>query len=528
MKKTIQIIYVIVIALFAIIPANAQQPDFMFVHSFPMERPYYGSCTLEVASEDGHNVECFFVAVCYGDVRGDGIPYMYYEPGMHFSAKVIKLSPTGEIEGEITLGQEGISSIIDGLYRDPDHQDYYIAIGRMENEEFTFMKPFMAKFDKQLNLIWMKEIELQDDYKKYMSAARTLLDNQGELVFCTILMDNIQIKNRIFLRLSTEGELLAFGEFPELTRTVEGPQGYLFEYQDGSGDYGQISQTGVNNMEASVWRMNRNFEVVNQKSLPYTIDMPQEVLCFSYHWQSGAQSFPDGSLLIGGYAGFIEKNNYPNGIFSDVVFMMKYDENDSLVNLSYKRPECEDIIYLADKNPLDGESNAFFICNWQVPRPGYFDVPSSLVVTKTDNNANIIWQRYYQEDNHLLVAKSIMTTVDEGCLVTGCFWDVPTTTKENMFVLKFFADGSLSVPKMEEFVRPYCFYPNPVKDQLRMQFSPDVQPDKVELYDLQGRLVRTQSKAFESIDMSQLPAGTYTLRVTLADGKSYSDKVVKE
>ena len=121
-----------------------------------------------------------------------------------------------------------------------------------------------------------------------------------------------------------------------------------------------------------------------------------------------------------------------------------------------------------------------------------------------------------------------MTTVDEGCLVTGCFWDVPTTTKENMFVLKFFADGSLSVPKMEEFVRPYCFYPNPVKDQLRMQFSPDVQPDKVELYDLQGRLVRTQSKSFESIDMNQLPAGTYTLRVTLEDGKTYSDKVVKE
>ncbi len=77
-------------------------------------------------------------------------------------------------------------------------------------------------------------------------------------------------------------------------------------------------------------------------------------------------------------------------------------------------------------------------------------------------------------------------------------------------------------------VRPYCFYPNPVKDQLLMQFSPDVQPKQIELFDLQGRLVRTQSKAFESIDMSQLPAGTYTLRVTLEDGKTYSDKVVKE
>jgi hypothetical protein len=47
-------------------------------------------------------------------------------------------------------------------------------------------------------------------------------------------------------------------------------------------------------------------------------------------------------------------------------------------------------------------------------------------------------------------------------------------------------------------------------------------------YDLQGRLVRSQSKALESINMSQLPAGTYTLRVTLEEGKTYSDKVVKE
>ena len=63
---------------------------------------------------------------------------------------------------------------------------------------------------------------------------------------------------------------------------------------------------------------------------------------------------------------------------------------------------------------------------------------------------------------------------------------------------------------------------------LCIHISPDVQPKQIEFYDLQGRLVRTQSKAFESIDMSQLPAGTYTLRVTMEDGKVFSDKVVKE
>jgi hypothetical protein len=71
-------------------------------------------------------------------------------------------------------------------------------------------------------------------------------------------------------------------------------------------------------------------------------------------------------------------------------------------------------------------------------------------------------------------------------------------------------------------------YPNPAKDQLYTQFSPDVQPVRVELYDLQGRLVRTQRSAFETIDLSRLPAGTYTMRVIMKDGKTYSDKVVKE
>jgi hypothetical protein len=84
------------------------------------------------------------------------------------------------------------------------------------------------------------------------------------------------------------------------------------------------------------------------------------------------------------------------------------------------------------------------------------------------------------------------------------------------------------VSEWHEAENVLSLYPNPAKEQLLIQFSPDVQPKQIELYDLQGRLVRTQSKAFESIDMSQLPAGTYTLRVTLEDGQTFSDKVVKE
>jgi hypothetical protein len=74
----------------------------------------------------------------------------------------------------------------------------------------------------------------------------------------------------------------------------------------------------------------------------------------------------------------------------------------------------------------------------------------------------------------------------------------------------------------------FSFYPNPAKDLLQLQYSNGTIPVGIELYDLQGRLVHTQRSAFESIDMSQLPAGTYMMRVIMEDGKSYSDKVVKE
>ena len=71
-------------------------------------------------------------------------------------------------------------------------------------------------------------------------------------------------------------------------------------------------------------------------------------------------------------------------------------------------------------------------------------------------------------------------------------------------------------------------FPNPAKGNLNLEFSPDVTPTRIELYDLQGRLVRRQTTALECINMEGLAAGTYMMRVTLEGGKVFSDKVVKE
>ena len=77
-------------------------------------------------------------------------------------------------------------------------------------------------------------------------------------------------------------------------------------------------------------------------------------------------------------------------------------------------------------------------------------------------------------------------------------------------------------------VRPYAFYPNPTRDRLRLQYSPDVEPASIELYDLQGRLVRSQGSGLESFNLQGLAPGQYVMKVTMTDGITFSDKVVKE
>ena len=98
-----------------------------------------------------------------------------------------------------------------------------------------------------------------------------------------------------------------------------------------------------------------------------------------------------------------------------------------------------------------------------------------------------------------------------------------------MFLLKFFADGSFdNASELDSQIRPFAFWPNPADERLSLEFSPDVNPVKLEFYDLNGRLLITQNDRFGSMDLSGLPAGLYTLRVTLSDGITYSDKVVKQ
>ena len=160
-----------------------------------------------------------------------------------------------------------------------------------------------------------------------------------------------------------------------------------------------------------------------------------------------------------------------------------------------------------------------------------------MTVVKMDADLNVEWKRYCETPDGMTLATPYGTALSEmiedeegneiGFVVAGwsTFEGVP---EEGFFFAILTHDGIPASVKEGIEVRPYMFYPNPTQDQLRLQYSPDVQPKQIELYDLQGRLVRSQGSAFESFDMGQLPTGTYTMRVIMDDGQVFTDKVVKE
>ena len=158
----------------------------------------------------------------------------------------------------------------------------------------------------------------------------------------------------------------------------------------------------------------------------------------------------------------------------------------------------------------------------------------SIVAVKMGANLHVEWKRFWKTGKVSIYAPLSIPILyadalgeEKGIAWAGLGINTATGTDGLVFFILNHDGIPASVGGGIE-VRPYMSYPNPAQDQLHLQYSPDVQPKQVELYDLQGRLVRSQGNAFETVDLGRLPAGTYTLRVTMQDGQTFSDMVVKE
>lgn len=546
MKKKPLIITVLSFALFVCLNSVAQQPDFLFEHPYPYHLTHmlFWEERLEVVhldiASDGNSEGCCFIAA--SDSKS---PYFYETDSTAFMPIVYKVSPEGEVLGQLALGYEGRHSMVARLFEDPNDAQCCLAVGFAHDNDLHYDRPFMAKFDHELNLLWQKEIELPEPYRNTLDVA-AIMDSGNDIVCCLAVA-----APPVFCRLTTEGELVAINQPQYPCNEYVNTCGSLFEYRDGSGDYGKIVESFENYQHQHfLIRINKDFELVSSTPLPLSIhdnnstDYLEAVL--SYEYVYSCIPMTDGSVFLGA-SGILSRMDYEyNFTDDDVVAFMRFGSDCSLVSFAtvgqgemgvgndsikaIQGATCADMV---------GEDAFYFYHTVGEPAGMGYDWMNCFVVTKMDIDGNVEWQRYWDRyypeyGMKVFYPNFITTTSDEGCLVSGyCYHsDIYGSTRygsePEIFMLKFFPDGTLSIPEMEEFVRPYAYYPNPAQDELHIQYSPDVTPTQIELYDLQGCLVRSQRNGLESLNLQGLSSGTYTMRVTLEGGKVFSDKVVKE
>lgn len=153
---------------------------------------------------------------------------------------------------------------------------------------------------------------------------------------------------------------------------------------------------------------------------------------------------------------------------------------------------------------------------------------ASVTVAKLTQNMEVLWETNY--NNGAQYFTNIVALESGGVAVGGLniyfSEDYSSYTQGLFFVI--FKDENFSVTENKAEERPYTLYPNPVNDELSLNIAHGAEVSLMELYDIQGRMVRSKKSGFETISLQGLPAGTYALRVSLKNGKIFTSTVIKK
>jgi hypothetical protein len=95
----------------------------------------------------------------------------------------------------------------------------------------------------------------------------------------------------------------------------------------------------------------------------------------------------------------------------------------------------------------------------------------------------------------------------------------------NTTVVAVEGENSVSVDESEN--SSFNLYPNPVEDILTISRENSTAPARVEMFDINGRLVINQSLLSNQIDVSQLSSGIYTFKL-ISNNEVVTKKVYKK
>lgn len=380
-------------------------------------------------------------------------------------------------------------------------------------------------FDDQLNFNAEVEVTvpLADDEVKISRSGSWLLDSNNDIILQYIIPSKEETH---FARFGLDGTLkyekVFYGsEMPYCTVT----KGYGWHPQGLSQSsnnplrynyYGKLTQSS--GIHVIAYELDASFDILNNYDLvnewgnyPATSENGNT---------NGMVSCDDGGALIVRDTEWGTGNDKSTGV-------LKYDKDGNIEKEVWFNPFNNKLSYCSDLTK-DSQGNIYLT----LFKSNYGGM--QVAVIKMDQDLNVVWEysgmNFDNEDieDSYRFPTSTAFLNDETIAVIGKNYKYPTLVTGMFLKLLNKEKANSGISETGNSLRPYLCYPNPVEDRLTVHYSPDVKPLRVELLDMQGRLLGTQKGALESIDMQSLPAGTYTMRLVLDNGKTYSDKIIKQ
>ena len=111
------------------------------------------------------------------------------------------------------------------------------------------------------------------------------------------------------------------------------------------------------------------------------------------------------------------------------------------------------------------------------------------------------------------------------CEYAVTIYDMAYCTIPN-YPLVFGQTDFVDIDENEYATSDVRLFPNPAEDRLCLQLSGNVSCKNVEIYGIDGRLLKSQDEDFKNINIIGLPAGLYIAKITLNDGTVFTEKVV--
>lgn len=150
----------------------------------------------------------------------------------------------------------------------------------------------------------------------------------------------------------------------------------------------------------------------------------------------------------------------------------------------------------------------------------------ALGLTRLDNDLNILWDVILFGGQYNFAYGQCLKVLQNGDVaIAFATYFGNSGDRLHLYIIH---DGYDSTPENATAETPFELYPNPVKDIAILNFAENNEPASVELFDLEGRMVGTKRNDFENLDMSKMSSGVYMLHITMKDGTSYHEKIVKE